>query len=43
MLISGSFISGMMVGVEVLWSDKALVLDLLIIRVIFAIIPPEEE
>lgn len=42
MLISGSFISGMMLGVEFLWAEKALILDLLIVRVIFAPLPDEE-
>jgi hypothetical protein len=41
MLISGSFISGVMLGIEFLLSDKAVVFDLLIVRIIIAIVDEE--
>lgn len=37
MIISVSFISGVMVGLELLYEDKALVIDLGIFRVILAL------
>jgi hypothetical protein len=41
MLINVSFISGVMLGIELLLEEKVLVLDLLILRVLIGRIPPE--
>lgn len=43
MYIGISFIGGLMLGLEVLWDDKALVIDLGIIRVVVGLYQGEEE
>ena len=39
MFVTLDFISGMMIGIEYLWEDKVLVIDLAILRVFIGQVP----
>lgn len=42
MIVNISWISGVMIGLELLWEEKVLVVDLGIIRLMFGIMPNEQ-